>query len=151
MTRGQKNNTLQKEFLSQSEIENLNDEKKELQSALREIESGTGAGTRAQIDPATLKRQIAQIEHAIQSRTPDDVRGAEKDKLVAEELELEEKIAEGMPTRWEMAQPSKNPGAVRKHMAWCNRNQQRIERYVKIQRILRPLEPKSIEVLRKEK
>jgi len=98
-----------------------------------------------------LKNEINRIGAAIHHGTPGNIRAIEKDKLIKEEKELEDAIAKGMPTFYEMRQPTKNPGAVRKHMAWSRRNKQNIARYKQIQRILRPLEPKSIEVLRKEK
>jgi hypothetical protein len=56
-----------------------------------------------------------------------------------------------MPTRDEMRFPAKNPGAVRKHMAWSTKNAQRIERYRYIQRVLNPDDPRSVENLRREK
>ena len=137
-----------KEYLSQSEREGLEDEKREVEVTLKQVERGYGKG---QVDTDTLKAEIKRIDNAIEERTPPSPRGLQKDKLAAEEKELEDKIAEGMPTWYEMHQPTKNPGAVRKHMQWCERNQENIERYRLIQKILRPMEPKSIEVLRKEK
>lgn len=149
MVRGQKK---QKEYLSPSELINLNDEKAELRSTLKELEEGAGSGNRgSEVQAGQLNREIARIDNAINERTPVKARGIEKDALLKEEKELEEAIAAGMPTRFEMRRPTENPGAVRKHMEWGKRNQSRIERYVKIQRILRPMEPKSIEVLRKDK
>jgi len=140
-----------KEYLSQREIDGLNDEKKELETALYESNE-YGAGTQgAQVDKAKLKSEINRIGAAIHHGTPNQVRAVEKDKLAKEEKELEDTISTGMPSWYEMHQPTKNPGAVRKHMAWSKRNKVNIDRYKQIQRILRPLEPKSIEVLRKEK
>ena len=129
----------------------LKGEQQELQSTINEIESGAGQGTKASINVAGLKQQMNQIGRAIEERTPATPRGVRKDSLASEEKLLEGKIAEGMPTRDEMRRPHRNPGAVRKHMEWSKRNQARIERYVEIQRTLRPMEPKSIDVLRKEK
>lgn len=139
------------QLLSQTEIEGLQDEKKELQSTLREIESGAGQGTSRGVDVGMLKKQIASIDAAIAGGTAATPRAVDKERLVKEEKELEDKIAKGMPTQYEMRYPTKNPGAVRKHMEWSKRNQSFIERYVQIQRILRPFEPKSIENLRAEK
>jgi hypothetical protein len=135
------------EFLSESERVGLLDSKKELENELNQEEKyGDNP-----VNKAALQGQIKQIDKAIQERTPGKVRSAEKDKLVKEEKELEEAIATGMPSRYEMNQPTKNPGAVRKHMAWGSRNLNNIERYRQIQRVLRPGEPKSIENLRKDK
>ena len=126
----------------------MQDEKRDVDSTIREVESGAGDG---RIDVGKLKAESRRLGDAIDERAPAKATGMTKDRLVKEETELEEKISEGMPTRYEMAQPTKNPGAVRKHMEWCKRNQANIERYVQIQRTIRPFEPKSIEVLRKEK
>lgn len=144
MVRGQK----RKELLSPSEIQSLQDEKRELEATKQEIAAGAGDG---RMNAASLDQQIRKIDDAIQERTPDKPSGVQKDRLWKEEKELEERIAEGMPSRYEMRKPTENPGAVRKHMEWCRRNQADIERYVQIQRTLRPQEPKSIEVLRREK
>jgi len=137
-----------KEYLSQREIEGLEDEKRELESTLYESD---GYGSSEQVDKGKLKSEINRLGAAIHHGTPSQIRAVEKDKLVKEEKELEVVISEGMPTWHEMHQPTKNPGAVRKHIAWSKRNIANIDRYKQIQRILRPLEPKSIEVLRKEK
>ena len=143
MTRGKK-----KEYLSPTEVQSLQEEKRELEATVREIESGAGDG---RIDVSGIRKEISKLDNAIGDRTPDKVYGVQKDKLAKEERELEAAIADGMPTRDEMARPTKNPGAVRKHMEWCKRNKGTIDRYVQIQRQLRPMEPKSIEVLRREK
>jgi hypothetical protein len=130
----------------------LKEEKKELESALKEIEGGTGVGTAgSQVDVGKIKREIARIDMVIGDGTAPKPKASEQDQLVREEKELEDQIAEGMPTRDEMRHPARNPGAVRKHMEWGNRNQAKIQRYVAIQRILRPRDPKSIENLRKDK
>lgn len=150
MVRGQ--NKQKKEYLSASEIESLQGEKRELESTLKEIEGGSGVGTQGgQIDVGKIKQQIKYIDNVLNECVAPSVKGITKDRLVEEEKELEEQIAVGMPTFEEMRHPAKNPGAVRKHMEWGNRNQRKIHRYIEIQRILRPNEPKSIENLRKEK
>jgi len=140
------------QYLSQSELESLKEEKKELEIALTEVKEGAGVGTSgSQVDISRIKRDMARLDAAVEAGTAPKPRAIEKDRLVAEEKELEESIAQGMPTQYEMRKPSLNPGAVRKHMEWSNRNQRDIQRYVEIQRILRPHEPKSIENLRREK
>ena len=140
------------QYLSQSELESLKEEKKELANALAEVQEGAGIGTAgSQIDLSRLKRDMGRLDAAIEAGTAPTPRAVEKDRLVKEEQELEEAIAQGMPTQYEMRKPSLNPGAVRKHMEWGVRNQKDIQRYVEIQRILRPHEPKSIENLRREK
>lgn len=146
-------------YLSQSELASLKDEKQELSVALREVEGGAGQGTGADVDVGRIQKEIKRIDHVIAEGTAPTPRAVEKDRLVKEEEELEGLLAEGMPTRFEMNHPSKNPGAVRKHMAWCDRNnlrsdrwpKGRIYRYIEIQKLLRPFEPKSVENLRKDR
>lgn len=150
MVRAKRAPVKKQEYLSPSEREGLESEKRDLEHTLSEAES-FGSGGAAQVDTSRLRSEINRLDVAIGERTPGQVRGIQKDKLVKEETEIEEKLVEGMPSWYEMRQPTKNPGAVRKHMAWCTRNKPLIERYREIQRILRPLEPKSVESLRKEK
>lgn len=138
--------------MSQSEQIALKEERNELNVALKEVEEGAGQGTAgSQVDTGRIKREISRIDSILEQSVAPSVRSSEKDRLEKEEAELERIIAEGMPTQYEMRQPSKNPGAVAKHIAWSNRNQQNITRYVQIQKLLRPGEFKSIENLRKEK
>ena len=148
MVRGKGAVLAPKEILSSSEIAGLRDEQKELESTIRESEDGDRA---VGVDISALKRRSAQIEHAIETRTPEEAKGKAKDSLVREERELEDFIANGMPSRYEMDHPARCPGAVRKHQMWCNRTDKAVRRYVEIQKILRPGEPKSVEALRKEK
>jgi hypothetical protein len=150
MVRGKGTVVETKETLSFTEKEGLLDEKKELQATLSEIQANPGSSKAGMIDTSTLRAKINRIDHAINIREVEQVRGKSKDSLYREEREIEDHLAQGMPTRYEMDHPARCPGAVRKHMAWDARNKQAIQRYVEIQRILRPEEPKSIEELRKE-
>jgi hypothetical protein len=146
MVRGQK----QRRILSQSEVASLEDEKQELEEQLRQTEYGAGTPA-AQIDKTVIQRQIDRVNTAIAEGAAPKVRGIDKDKLAKEEKELEEQLADGMPTRYEMDHPAKCPGAVRKHINWEARNRERIERYRYVQAVLHPEAPKSIEQLRKDK
>ena len=140
-----------KELLSAAEKEGLLDQKRELQDTLKETQQ-YGKGTAAeQLDQAALGRQISHIDKAIADREPIKLRGVQKDEMAKEAEEIENALREGMPTRDEMRFPAKNPGAVRKHMAWGVKNAQRIERYRYIQRTLNPDDPRSVENLRREK
>ena len=133
--------------LSNSEEKELLDEKKELEAVIGE----SGDKDRARgVDTAQIQMRIRKIDSELEKRAVEEVSGKNKDKYFREERELEEKIIIGMPTRYEMEHPHKCPGAVRKHMAWDARNKKLIYRYVEIQKILRPDEPKSIEELRSE-
>jgi len=50
-----------------------------------------------------------------------------------------------------MDHPAKCPGAVRKHMKWLNVNNEFIEEWRNLQRLLNPGEEESIEMLRKDR
>ncbi|GEM_PF-3486465 len=140
-----------KQYLSPTERDNLQSEKKDLENTLKDME-GYGVGTAGDaIDKSAISREISRLGNAIDERTAPTPRAVEKDRLAKEEKDLEEKISTGMPTWYEMNKPSRNPGAVRKHMAWVERNKELIKRYKTVQRILRPQDPKSIESLRKER
>lgn len=149
MVRGKK----QKQVLSVQEIENIKEERRDLENSLREAE-GYGAGTAGeQLDKAKIKAQIKRYDDAIAEGTPGRIAGKTKDSLVREARELEERFVEGLPTRYEMNHPGKCPGAVRKNLAWLERNEKTgyVDRYRTIQRIINPGEEKSIETLRKDK
>jgi len=140
-----------KELLTPAEKGGLLDEKHELQGTLKETQS-YGKGTVAeQLDQAALQRQIDHIDKVIADREPPRLSSAKKDEMSKEAEEIENALREGMPTRDEMRFPAKNPGAVRKHMAWSAKHAQRIERYRYIQRVLNPDDPRSVENLRREK
>ncbi len=149
MNRGKGTLKQEQEYLSESERVGLEDNKRELESELRQEEKYGAEGIA--IDTSKIKRQIAGIDSAIEARTPKRVGAGQKDKLIKEEKDLEDTIGTGMPTVFEMRQPSRNPGAVRKHMSWTDRNKENIKRYRQLQRILRPGEPKSVENLRKDR
>jgi len=140
-----------KELLSPAEKEGLLEQKREMQDTLKETQQ-YGKGTAAeQLDQAKLQQQMDRIDKAIADREPPKLRSAQKDELAKEAKALEEELRVGMPSKDEMSHPSKNPGAVRKHMGWNSRNAQRIERYRYIQRVLNPDDPRSVENLRREK
>ena len=137
--------------LSASEKESLLDQKRELQDTLKETQQ-YGKGTAAeQLDQSKIQQQINRIDQTLIDRQPPKLTGAQKDELVKEAEQIERELSDGMPTRYEMDFPSKNPGAVRKHLNWSAKNAQRIERYRYIQRIINPNAPRSVENLRREK
>lgn len=141
------------QILSQNELQTLKDEKTEIDNTLHAIEKeGTGKGTPAeQIDRGKLRAESARLDKMIHQGVPQKIRGAEKDKLYAEAKALEEKIKEGMCSRDEMNNPSKNPGCIRKHYEWERRNKQDIQRWKQIQRQLEHADPtiSNIERLRR--
>ena len=151
MTRGKG-----KQILSQSELDGLKEEKRELEAALKDAESGEyGKGTRAAgaVDTAAMKRQIARLDKAIHDGQAPKVSGIEKDDLIKEANEIRERLKIGLPTRFEMDHPAKAPGAVGKHLNWQARNAKDIKRYREIMQTIEPDDPTAtdIEKLRLEK
>lgn len=147
MVRGQK-----KQVLSVQEIENIREEKRELESTLKEAE-GYGEGTGRQVDQTVIKSQIRRLDAAEHAGQPGRVSGMEKDRMAKRAVELEAQFEKGMPTQYEMNHPARCPGAIKKHMGWLKRNENtgQVEEYRQIQRVLNPGEELSIERLRREK
>lgn len=140
-----------KELLTPAEREGLDDQKKELEATLKEKKE-YGIGTPAQaIDEVRIKREIARIDKAKADREPPKLNGVERDKLAKEISELEGRMSVGIPSRDEMEHPEKNAGAVRKHMAWVDRNMKAVMRHKHLQRLLNPASPSGYEHLRRDK
>lgn len=149
MTRGKG-----KHILSPAEREGLLDEKRELEAALKDAESGEyGKGTVASVDTTALKRQIARIDQALEDGKAPKVYGKNRDELVKEAEVLKDRIIQGMPTKFEMDHPAMCPGAVRKHMNWDKRTQADRIKYKEIMQTLEPEDPTAadLEKFRKEK
>lgn len=139
------------EFLSRTERDVLDEQKKDLETQLKDIKE-FGAGTPAsQMDAGAIQKQIKRIDRVIEEREPPKVSGSRKDELYKECEKIREILVQGMPTKYEMDHPAKCPGAVRKHLNWLRKNTQLIERHRTIQRLINPDEPLSVEDLRKEK
>ena len=137
-----------KRILTYAERMGLQEEKRDLETLAKEAnEPGRTRG----VDVGKIKRNIAHLEKEIYEGTAPRMTGVSKDRIAGRSRELEDKLREGMPTREEMAHPAKNPGAVRKHMSWDQRNKEVIKEYKDIQRKLNPDAPANIEALRREK
>jgi len=150
MTRG-KGTKKPVEFLSNTEREVLNEQKKDLETQLRDSRE-FGAGTpAAAMDQAAIQKQIRRIDTVIENHEPPKITGNRKDELAKECREIDEALKQGMPTRYEMDHPAKSPGAVRKHLNWLRENAARIERHRTIQRLINPEAPESVEELRRDK
>jgi len=140
-----------KEFLSRTERDVLEDQKHDLEGQLRDLDE-FGKGTpAAQMDKATIQKQIKNIDRTIEEREPPKMSGSRKDELAKECDDIRAVLTQGMPTKYEMDHPAKCPGAVRKHLNWLRKNTKLIERHRTIQRLINPDEPLSVEELRKEK
>lgn len=137
--------------LSDSEKEAIIDQKNDLQATLNEKKE-YGQGTAAsQIDEGRIKKEIAYLDRVLHEGSP-KVSGRQIDDLVREGMRIAEKLEIGLPTKEEMRHPSKNPGAVRKHLRWDHENQDAIHRYNQILGLVGMDSPlKSIEQMRKEK
>jgi hypothetical protein len=149
MVRSRKKSTVpETELLTPSNKSALLDQRQELEDTLKEVDN-FGQGTSAeQLDKENIKRQIRRIDNAIESRSVPEPKGKEKDSFIRECVQLEERFKQGLPTKYEMDHPAKCPGAVRKHMAWLERNKQHIKRWRYLQNVVNPDNPKSIEELR---
>ena len=138
------------EVMSTNEIEELQSQRQDLEQSLRD---GQGFGDEGRVNEGAIKKEIAFISQKIVEGTPGKLTDKQKDSLVREEAQLEEKFLVGLPSKYEMDHPAKCPGAVRKHMKWLSNNEATgaVARYRQIQRTLRPGEEKSIESLRKDR
>ena len=75
-------------------------------------------------DKGVVKGKLHRMQKALQEQSAPELTPLMKDKVAARGKELEEKIAEGMPSSEEMR---KNPpGAVGKHMRWEKMNKAKI-------------------------
>jgi hypothetical protein len=149
MTRGKG-----KYILSSSERAGLLEEKRDLENALREAERGEyGKGTRASVDTAALRREIARIEDALQKGEAPKLTPEKREEMVKEAEMLKERITQGMPTRYEMDHPAKCPGAIQKHLNWDKRTEGDKARYRFIMKQIEPDDPTAcdLEKFRKEK
>jgi len=137
--------------LSESERETLRELKAEAEDTLKHT-GEFGKGTSAeQIDEGRVKAEIAHYEKALHDGSP-VVRGKKYDDLVREGMRISEILEKGLPTRDEMRHPSKNPGAVRKHLKWVHSHAEANARYENIRKTLgADCELPSVEQLRKEK
>ena len=78
--------------------------------------------------------------------SPVKVTGMRKDALAKEAQALAEEMQKNMPTQDEMDHPSKNAGAVQKHIKWGERNLKNIQRYKQIMRQLEPDDPTNTNI-----
>lgn len=148
MVRGQK----KQQVLSVVEIENIKEEKRELEATLKEAE-GYGEGTGRSLNTGAIKSQVKRLDQVIHESAAPRVSSMQKDAMAKRAEALESKFEQGLPTRYEMNHPARCPGAVRKHLKWRERNELsgEVEEYRQIQRILNPGEELSIERLRRDK
>jgi len=130
------------QILANSEITSLQEEKRELEAALKEIDDGAGSGTRGgSIDKDALRRQAKAIDQKIEAGSPVNVRGLAKDKMADRAKQLEEQFTVGMPTRDQMRNPGKYPGVIRQNYEWQKRNSSAIKEWKQLQRQLEPGDP----------
>ncbi len=82
-------------------------------------------------DKGVVRGKLHRMQKALQEQSAPELTPIMKDKAVARGRELEEKIAEGMPSSEEMR---KNPpGAVGKHMRWEKKNKAGIMEWKNVQ------------------
>jgi len=136
--------------MSLSELKGLDAERKEAQATLKALEQdkygdGTPGGT---IDRDRIRKEVKRYDDIIGRHTPSNIRGVKKDKLAKRASELREQIKEGMPTRSEMNDLRRYPGAPIKNLEWEKRNAQRLQEYKQTMRRLEPNDPSSASVER---
>jgi hypothetical protein len=149
MVRGKTKTKKVERSLSHGELQDVRGLKQDAEATLRHIEENPGTARSETVNKAGLKKQIDYYDQVIHDGMPKTPRsGVQKDALAKEAKELAEKMKEGMPTRAEMDHPSKNPGAIRKHIQWAQRNDDNVRRYREIMRRLDPQDPTSSDVER---
>jgi len=84
----------------------------------------------------TLTKRRNHLEDDLKDNAPPEIESATRDVLYKYQKDLEEKIAEGMPTQEVMR---RNPvGAVDMHTAWERGNKQRIRTWKNVCRLIEP-------------
>jgi hypothetical protein len=132
-------------ILSIAEREGLVDERRDLNSQLKQSEFGKGTAAE-QIDTGAIKRQISRLDKGIDEGTAPSVRGATKDRMYARAKELKEIIMKGLPTRFEMENPGKAIGAVGKHRNWEKATHTAREEFRQIMKTLEPEDPTAVDI-----
>jgi len=113
-------------LLRPNQIEELKDDKARVEAAKKSPDS--------RVDKREAHRQGLHIDTMLETQAPRYPKGAEKDRIVAEEKQLREEITQGMPDETTMR---KNPpGAVDRHMAWEKRNKEKIIRWKNTRQLL---------------
>jgi hypothetical protein len=138
-----------KTILSPGELKDLQTERKEIETNMRELDEGAGAGTRAAaINRANLQKAQQRLEKTIVDHSPKVIRGGDKDRLASKAQELREKISQGMPSYDQMWKPTAHPGIVRQNLDWQRRNAGNINEYKQVMRQLEPGDPSASSVER---
>lgn len=95
------------EYGRTDELQDLRDQRDSLQRKLKD---------RHYEDRGLIAKQLVKTEKALDTRTPPDLNGAERDRLLQRETTLANSIREGMPSNQEMRRrPSGSDG---KHAVW---------------------------------
>jgi len=139
--------------LTLGERQDIVGQKAEAEASLRYAEENQVGGAGGAIDKNKLKAEINRYDAILHEGTPARISGMKKDALIKEAEGLANEMRKNMPTQDEMDHPSKNPGAVQKHIKWGDRNVQNIKRYKEIMRQVEPDDPTNtnIDRLRREK
>jgi len=139
--------------MTMGELNDIKQQKLEAEGILKHVSEHQVSGAGEAIDKNRLKAQIDRYDAILHEGAPQKVRGLNKDRLAREAQDLREKMQRNMPTMDEMMHPSRNPGAVQKHMKWEARNLENIKRYKEVMRTIEPDDPTntSIDRLRREK
>lgn len=123
------------------ELADLHGQKQEIDATLKHLETNPGTTRSEGIDTNALKKQRDYLDKVIHDNKPKTARGGNRDGLAQEAKSIADRIQVGMPTHDEMDHPSKNPGAVHKHLNWAKRTDDDVRRYKEIMRRLEPEDP----------
>ena len=132
--------------MTMGELQDIQQQKAEAEATLKYATDNQVGGAGSAIDKNKLKQEISRYDAIIHEGSPQKVRGVQKDALLKEAEALRVEMQLNMPTQDEMDHPSKNPGAVQKHLKWEGRNLQKIQRYKEIMRTLEPDDPTNTSI-----
>ncbi len=140
-----------KQALSVSELKNLEEEKRDLEQMIKDVNgAGPGSSRGSQIDVDRIKKNITYLDEQITDHSPKKIRPYQKDKMADRASYLADKIKEGMPDWDQMRRPNLYPGIIRQNFEWNKRNANNIKEYKQIMRNIDPNRA-SIERLRRMK
>jgi hypothetical protein len=112
------------ELLRPSQTNDLLDEKKRIQTALKERPEMIQ-------DKSSALKQVRQIDTMLQDQAPKNLGGKERDNAVKREAELRSKMINGMPSQEEMRKcPA---GAIKKHTQWEKNNKKDLAEWKTLQ------------------
>lgn len=87
-------------------------------------------------DKGAVNTQLRKLNRQLDTQTPTAYKSDEVDSMVKKEAKLRSEILSGMPSQEEMRKAP--PGAIGKHMAWENRNKDKLLNWKEIRLRMEP-------------